>query len=84
MGEGREEHPRRLNTCPAPGARCRLLWGATAGNAVGGIIILSSAKLMMTDTFGVTMPSVVDGAFAAGYVSALSLANMSGRLSHGR
>ena len=80
MGEGREEHPRSLDTCPAPGPRRRLLWGATAGNAVGGIIILSSAKLMMTDTFGVTMPSMVDGAFAAGYVSALSLANMSGRL----
>eukprot|EP01051_Picozoa_sp_SAG22_P013761 SAG22_NODE_1579_length_4066_cov_7.513486_2_plen_466_part_00 len=117
-----------------------LLWAATAGNALGGIIILSSAKLMMTvrpcpacvviycrlihhvtcthrsgstavsffaalclivavcppacpparpparrlrcrqDIFGTTMPTLVDSSFAAGYVSALSLANMSGRL----
>ena len=57
-----------------------LLLAATAGNAVGGTIILSSAKLMMAETFGSTMPAVADAAFCASFVSALSLANMGGRL----
>ena len=57
-----------------------LLWAATAGNAVGGTIILSSAKLMMAETFGTTNPGLVGPAFCAAYVSALSVANMSGRM----
>jgi hypothetical protein len=57
-----------------------LLLSATAGNAVAGVIILSGAKLMMAETFGSTMPAYVDAAFCASFVSALSIANMSGRL----
>ena len=56
-----------------------LFWAAVAGNAVAGVSVISCAKTIMSDIFGEALPGVVDGAFAAGYVAALSAANMAGR-----
>ena len=41
--------------------------------------VLGVAKTMMGDIFSTSMPSIVDTAFAATYVSMISVANMSGR-----
>jgi MFS family permease len=56
-----------------------LLWAAVFGNAFAGVSIISCAKTMMSEVFGGAMPLVVTSAFATSYVSALSLANGSGR-----
>lgn len=56
-----------------------LMWGAVFGNAIAGVSIISCAKTLMGDVFSRAMPTVVDGAFAASYVAALSAANMTGR-----
>jgi hypothetical protein len=50
-----------------------------AGNAFAGMILISSAKTIMTDIFAAAMPAVVTSSFAAGYVSSLGLANSGGR-----
>lgn len=57
-----------------------LLWAAVAGNAIGGVTVMSCAKTIMSDTFGTALPTIVTGGFAAGYVAALSGVNMVGRL----
>ena len=57
-----------------------LLWTCLFANVSAGIGILSVAKTMMGDIFGTTMPQLVDSAFAAMYVSMISMANMGGRL----
>jgi MFS family permease len=57
-----------------------LLWAACAGNAIGGVTVISCAKTLMSDCFATALPTVVTGTFAATYVAALSLANMAGRL----
>lgn len=41
-----------------------LLWTAVMGNAVAGMCLVSSAKMMMTDIFSTAMPAVVTSAFA--------------------
>jgi hypothetical protein len=57
-----------------------LMWALICGNSVSGLILISSAKTIMGDVFGAALPMIVTGAFATGYVSAVSLANAGGRL----
>ena len=55
------------------------LWIVLCFNVTAGIGVLSVAQTMMTEIFGTTLPSVVDGSFAATYVVMISLFNMLGR-----
>ena len=55
------------------------LWIVLCFNVTAGIGVLGVAKTMMTEIFGTTMPSVVDGAFAGTYVVMISVFNMIGR-----
>jgi len=48
-------------------------------NVSAGIGVLGVASTMMSEIFGTTLPSIVDGAFAATYVSMISVFNMVGR-----
>jgi MFS family permease len=57
-----------------------LLWVILCFNVTAGIGVIAVAKDMMTDIFGAGFPTIVDGAFAATYVSAISVFNMVGRL----
>jgi MFS family permease len=56
-----------------------LLWIVLCLNVTAGIGVLGVAKTMMTEIFGTTLPKIVDGAFAATYVLAISVFNMAGR-----
>jgi len=56
-----------------------LLWLAVFGNATGGLALLSSSKLMLTDIFAGVAPDIVTPAFSTGYVSALGLGMSAGR-----
>ncbi|MCH7510145.1 MAG: OFA family MFS transporter [Proteobacteria bacterium] len=55
------------------------LWIVLCLNVTAGIGVLGVAKTMMSEIFGSTLPSVVDGAFAATYVVMISVFNMVGR-----
>ena len=55
------------------------LWIVLCFNVTAGIGVLGVAKTMMTEIFGTTLPTIVDGAFAATYVVMISLFNMIGR-----
>jgi hypothetical protein len=55
------------------------LWIVLCFNVTAGIGVLSVAQTMMTEIFGTTLPTIVDGAFAATYVTMISLFNMLGR-----
>lgn len=55
------------------------LWIVLCMNVSAGIGVLGVASTMMSEIFGTTLPSIVDGAFAATYVSMISLFNMVGR-----
>jgi hypothetical protein len=55
------------------------LWIVLCFNVTAGIGVLSVARTMMTEIFGTTLPSIVDGAFAATYVVMISVFNMVGR-----
>jgi hypothetical protein len=55
------------------------LWIVLCFNVTAGIGVLSVAQTMMTEIFGTTLPSIVDGAFAATYVMMISVFNMLGR-----
>jgi MFS family permease len=55
------------------------LWIVLCFNVTAGIGVLSVAQTMMTEIFGTTLPSVVDGSFAATYVVMISVFNMLGR-----
>ena len=57
-----------------------LLWSCLCFNVSAGIGVIGVAKTMMSDIFGSTLPSVVDTAFAATYVSMISVFNMVGRI----
>jgi hypothetical protein len=57
-----------------------MLWAAVMGNACAGMSVLSTAKNLTTDIFGVAFPAIVTGAFAANYVASLSGSNAAGRL----
>eukprot|EP00283_Hemiselmis_rufescens_P008528 CAMPEP_0173433144 /NCGR_PEP_ID=MMETSP1357-20121228/10699_1 /TAXON_ID=77926 /ORGANISM="Hemiselmis rufescens, Strain PCC563" /LENGTH=286 /DNA_ID=CAMNT_0014397825 /DNA_START=207 /DNA_END=1067 /DNA_ORIENTATION=- len=57
-----------------------LMWALICGNSVSGLVLISSAKTIMTDVFAGALPLLVTGAFATGYVSAISAANAGGRL----
>lgn len=56
-----------------------LLWLSVFGNAAGGLALLSSSKLMLTDIWAGFAPDVVNGSFAMGYVSALGVGMAAGR-----
>ncbi len=56
-----------------------LLWMTVFGYATGGLALISSAKLLVTDIFGGVCPDVVTPAFATAYLSYIGLANSSGR-----
>jgi MFS family permease len=55
------------------------LWIVLCFNVSAGIGVLSVARTMMTEIFGTTLPTIVDGAFAATYVVMISVFNMVGR-----
>ena len=50
-------------------AQFPLFFSLVMGNAFAGMILISSAKTIMTDIFAAAMPAVVTSSFAAGYVS---------------
>lgn len=50
-----------------------LLWLTVFGNATGGLALLSSSKIMLTDIFAGVAPQIVTPAFSTGYVSALGI-----------
>ena len=50
------------------------------GNAVAGMCLMTSAKMLMTDIFSAALPLVVTTAFATKYVATLSAGNAAGRL----
>jgi len=56
-----------------------LLWLSVFGNATGGLALLSSSKLMITDIWTGVAPSLVTTSFATGYVSALGIGMAVGR-----
>ncbi len=55
------------------------LWIVLCMNVSAGIGVLGVASTMMSEIFGTTLPGIVDGAFAAIYVSMISVFNMLGR-----
>lgn len=55
------------------------LWIVLCFNVTAGIGVLGVAKTMMSEIFGTTLPTIVDGAFAAAYVMMISVFNMLGR-----
>jgi MFS family permease len=55
------------------------LWIVLCFNVTAGIGVLGVAQTMMSEIFGTTLPNIVDGAFAATYVSMIGLFNMLGR-----
>ena len=55
------------------------IWTSLFLNATAGISVLGVAKTLMSDVFGASLP-MVDAAFCAGYVAALSAFNGVGRL----
>jgi MFS family permease len=55
------------------------LWIVLCMNVSAGIGVLGVASTMMSEIFGTTLPAIVNGAFAATYVSMISLFNMLGR-----
>lgn len=57
-----------------------LLWMTIFGNAIGGLALISSSKMIMTDIWSANLPNVVTASFATGYVAALGSANSFGRL----
>lgn len=57
-----------------------LLWLTVFGNAVGGVALISSSKLMMTEIFAGAMPLIVTSAFATTFTAAVGAANAAGRL----
>jgi len=56
------------------------LWIVLCFNVTAGIGVIGVAKTMMNEIFGTTLPSVVNGAFAATYVLMISVFNMLGRI----
>lgn len=56
-----------------------LLWLSVFGNATGGLALLSSSKLMMTDIWAGVAPSIVTASFTTGYVSSLGIGMAAGR-----
>lgn len=56
-----------------------LLWLSVFGNATGGLALLSSSKIMLTDIFAGVAPTIVTPAFSTGYVSALGIGMALGR-----
>ncbi len=56
------------------------LWIVLCFNVTAGIGVIGVAKTMVVEIFGTTLPSIVDGAFAAAYVLMISVFNMIGRL----
>jgi len=55
------------------------LWVVLCFNVTAGIGVISVAQTMMTEIFGTTLPGIVDGVFAATYVTMISVFNMIGR-----
>lgn len=56
------------------------MWIVLCFNVTAGIGVIGVAKTMMNEIFGTTLPTVVNGAFAATYVTMISVFNMLGRI----
>jgi MFS family permease len=56
-----------------------LVWIVLCFNVTAGIGVLGVAKTMMKEIFGSVLPTIVDGAFAATYVTMIGVFNMLGR-----
>lgn len=57
-----------------------LLYGGFGLSIVGTYGLLSSAKLMVSEAFGSSLPGLVTAGFTSSFVAAMSAANLSGRL----
>lgn len=57
-----------------------MIFTSFAGIASAGLAVSSVARTMMTDIFGSALPAVVTAGFASGYLMAMSVANLGGRL----
>eukprot|EP00468_Gymnochlora_sp_CCMP2014_P008240 CAMPEP_0167761180 /NCGR_PEP_ID=MMETSP0110_2-20121227/12022_1 /TAXON_ID=629695 /ORGANISM="Gymnochlora sp., Strain CCMP2014" /LENGTH=632 /DNA_ID=CAMNT_0007647821 /DNA_START=66 /DNA_END=1964 /DNA_ORIENTATION=+ len=57
-----------------------LLWTGVGLNCSASYVILSTGKTLMSETFGSALPEMVTAAFAATFVSMLSIGNLSGRV----
>jgi hypothetical protein len=57
-----------------------LLYGGFGLSIVGTYGLLSSAKLMVGEMFGSSLPDLVTASFTSSFVAAMSAANLSGRL----
>lgn len=56
------------------------LWIVLCFNVTAGIGVIGIARTMVLEIFGSSLPAIVDAAFAAAYVLAISLFNMVGRV----
>ena len=56
-----------------------LLWISVFGNATGGLALLTSSKLMLTDIWTGVAPDIVTASFATAYVSGLGIGMAVGR-----
>jgi hypothetical protein len=56
-----------------------LLWGGFGMSIMGSYGILAAGQTMLLETFGNSLPHIVNGAFAASFVAAMSTANLFGR-----
>lgn len=57
-----------------------LCWMGFGCSVAGAFGVISCGATMLGETFGKSMPDVVTPAYIVGFVSAMSIANMSGRL----
>eukprot|EP00756_Hemistasia_phaeocysticola_P041405 Hpha_TRINITY_DN16914_c1_g2::TRINITY_DN16914_c1_g2_i2::g.53923::m.53923 len=57
-----------------------LFWLLAGGNAFAGVTIISAAKNIVSESFGVAVASLVTPAFASSFVVGLAVANVGGRL----
>lgn len=56
-----------------------LLWVSIFGYASGGLALVTSSKLMLSDIWSTVAPDIVNASFATGYVSALGIGMAAGR-----
>ncbi|ETO06799.1 major facilitator superfamily MFS_1 [Reticulomyxa filosa] len=60
-----------------------LMWVAFFSGSTAGMGVISTAKTMMSQSFGPLLPNVVTAGFAMTYVMAISAANLTGRFGWG-
>ncbi len=82
----KEDSENEVNITASEALKTKQFWmflGAMTGNAMAGLAIVSSGKLLMTDCFAVALPHIATAGFCAAFVSAIATANTLGRLAWG-